>query len=118
MKVAPRRLVVPACFAVFLALVTLPSSSAAQSSSDNPSGYGRTMTVAQASTTDLGGSLSPDLWLGASLVRRVAASRDWGASGGTGQGFGAAWIRSFVRSGERGSKWRSPSLASARTGGR
>ncbi len=101
-----------------LAGALLASRADAQSTTDQPSGYGRTLTVVQAASPGFGASLDLPSWWATTMGVRLSGvgSRRTENSLRTGQG--PARIGSVVRSGERGSKWRSPSLASARTANR
>lgn len=103
-------------FALLLAASFLPSRAFAQSTSDSPSGYGRTLTVAQASTNDFGAGLDMTTWWSVAVTNRVAdlGSRELSR----GKGVGSAWTRPAGRSGERAGRWRSQGLASARSAGR
>ena len=108
----------PLFIALALVAAILPSRAAAQSTSDQPSGYGAPLTVAQATSPEFGTGFDVAAWWVSAVGRR------WSGVGsrvsGTARWFGrgSAWIGSVERSGERGSKWRSPSLASARKAGR
>lgn len=112
---ASRALVI---IALALVAASLPSRAAAQASTDQPTGYGTPLTVVQATSPEFGTGFDVAAWWGSTMGRR------WSGVGsrvsGTARWFGrgSAWIGSVERSGERGSKWRSPSLASARTAGR
>lgn len=111
------------CLALILAAVCIlasaPGAAHAQATSDTPTGYGRTTSIVQPATTDVGGSLDPVQRFTLALAQRFAAGRGYAGAGASSvKRNGFAWSSSAVRSGERGSKLHSAGFASARAVGR